>query len=164
MSGLQLPYLHWRLYYYWQCLDAKTNMVDSPCVPSRPPFFIGVILRFFPLRAELFPPDGLLLPQGRQCSVKFVTPLWACVLQGGVHGIDGFLPGNVSAVYLRDFGVGAYLIVADALFLIILPVAGGHGGGVISTKAADIHIDGATTCTGYVARGIAGKDAASDIM
>ena len=94
----------------------------------------------------------LLLPQGGQCSGEFVTPLWTCVLQGGVHGIDGFLPGNVSAVYLRDFGVGAYLIVADALFLIILPVAGGHGGGVISTKAADIHIDGATTCTGYVAR------------
>ena len=32
-------------------------MVDSPCVPSRPPFFIGVILRFFPLRADGFITD-----------------------------------------------------------------------------------------------------------
>ena len=36
---------------------------------------VGLLLWFFPLRAELFPPDGLLLPQGGQCSLKFVTPL-----------------------------------------------------------------------------------------
>lgn len=63
------------------------------------PFFIGVILqlsflkvRFLakpidasimgllayeivPFRAELFPPDGLLFLQCRQCSGEFVTPL-----------------------------------------------------------------------------------------
>ena len=71
--------------------------------------------------------NSLLLPQGRQCSFKFVTPLWACVLQGGVHGINGFLPGNASAVHLRGFG--DFVIVADTLFMIVLPIAGGHGGG-----------------------------------
>ena len=53
------------------------------------------------------------------------------------------------------------LIAAEALFLIVLPVAGGHGGVVISKQAADMHIAGAATLTIYVARGIAGKDAAS---
>ena len=105
--------------------------------------------------------NGLQLPQGRQCSVKFVTPLWACGLQGGVHGINGFLPGNVSAVHLRGFG--DFVIVADTLSMIVLPIAGGHGGVVISQKAADMHIASATTRTGYVARGIAGKDAASSV-
>ena len=53
-------------------------------------------------------------------------------------------------------------IVADALFLIVLPIAGGHGGVVISQKAADTYFASVTTRTGYVARGIAGKeDAAS---
>ena len=68
-------------------------------------------------------------------------------------GINGFLPGNVSAVHLRGFG--AFLIVADTLFMIVLPIAGGHGGIVISQKAADMYIASATTCTGYVANGIA---------
>ena len=45
--------------------------------------------------------------------------------------------------------------------MIVLPIAGGHGGVVISQKAADMHIASATTRTGYVARGIAGKEAAS---
>ena len=45
--------------------------------------------------------------------------------------------------------------------MIVLPIAGGHGGVVSSQKAADMHIASATTRTGYVARGIAGKDAAS---
>lgn len=76
-------------------------MVDSPCVPSRPPFFIGVILRLsflkvrflakpidasimgllayeiVPFRAELFPPDGsLFLLQGGQAVAvfEFVLP------------------------------------------------------------------------------------------
>ena len=57
-------------------LMPKSNLYGGFSVCSiTSSFFIGVILRFFPLRAELFPPDGLLLPQGRQCSVKFVTPL-----------------------------------------------------------------------------------------
>ena len=97
--------------------------------------------------------NGLLLPQGRQCSFKFVTPLWACVLQGGVHGINGILPGNASAVHLRGFGDDVFFIVDDALFMIVLPIAGGHGGVVISQKAADMYFAGATTRTGYVARG-----------
>ena len=54
-------------------------------------------------------------------------------------------------------------IVADALFMIVFPIAGGHGGVVISQKAADMYIASATTCTCYVARGIAGKDAASSV-
>ena len=29
---------------------------------------------YFPFRAELFPPDGLLFLQGRQCSGEFVLP------------------------------------------------------------------------------------------
>ena len=45
--------------------------------------------------------------------------------------------------------------------MIVLPIAGGHGGVVSSQKAADMHIASATTRTGYVARGISGKDAAS---
>ena len=45
--------------------------------------------------------------------------------------------------------------------MIVLPIAGSHGGVVISQKAADMHIASATTRTGYVARGIAGKEAAS---
>ena len=104
---------------------------------------------------------GLLLPQGRQCSVKFVTPHRACVLQSGVHVINGILPGDGRAVHLRSFGGGAMLIAAEALFLIVLPVAGGHGGVVISQQAADMHIAGAATLTIYVANGIAGKDAVS---
>ena len=47
--------------------------------------------------------------------------------------------------------------------MIVLPIAGGHGGVVISQKAADMYIASATTRTGYVARGIAGKDAASSV-
>ena len=39
------------------------------------PFFIVVILRLYSVAGVTFPPDGLLLPQGRQCSFKFVTPL-----------------------------------------------------------------------------------------
>ena len=42
--------------------------VDSPCVPSRPPFFIGVILRLssvsggtFPVRRFIFPPMSAAL-------------------------------------------------------------------------------------------------------
>ena len=64
-------------------------------------------------------------------------------LQGGVHGITGILPGNVSAVHLRD--IGASPIVADTLFMIVLPIAGGHGNVVISQKAADMYIASATT-------------------
>ena len=45
--------------------------------------------------------------------------------------------------------------------MIVLPIAGGHGNVVISQKAADMHIASATTRTGYVARGIAGKEAYS---
>jgi hypothetical protein len=45
--------------------------------------------------------------------------------------------------------------------MIVLPLAGGHGGIVISQKAADMYIASATTRTGYVARGIAGKEAAA---
>ena len=52
-------------------------------------------------------------------------------------------------------------IVADALFMIVLPIAGSHGGVVISQKAADMYFASATTRTSYVARGIAGKEAAS---
>ena len=55
------------------------------------------------------------------------------------------------------------LIAADTLFLIVLPVAGGHDGVVISKQAADMHIAGAATLTIYVANGIAGKDAASSV-
>ena len=36
-------------------LDAKTNMVDSPCVPSRPPFFIGIILQLMFVAGGTFP-------------------------------------------------------------------------------------------------------------
>ena len=67
----------------------------------------------------------------------------------------------VSAVHLRGFGDDAFLIVADALFLIILPIAGDRGGIFISKQAADMHIASAATLTIYVARGIAGKDAVS---
>ena len=45
--------------------------------------------------------------------------------------------------------------------MIVLPIAGGHGNVVISQKAADMYIASATTRTGYVARGIAGKEAYS---
>ena len=45
--------------------------------------------------------------------------------------------------------------------MIVLPIAGGHGSVVISQKAADMYIASATTRTGYVARGIAGKEADS---
>ena len=55
-------------------------------------------------------------------------------------------------------------IVADALFMIVLPIAGGHGGIVISQKADDMYFAGATTRTGYVARGIAGKEADSCVQ
>ena len=55
------------------------------------------------------------------------------------------------------------VFISHALFMIVLPIAGGHGGVVISQKAADMYIAGATTRTGYVARGIAGKDAASSV-
>ena len=47
--------------------------------------------------------------------------------------------------------------------MIVLPIAGGQVGVVISQKAADMHIAGATTCTGYVARGIAGTNAVSSV-
>ena len=59
------------------------------------------------------------------------------------------------AVHLRDFG--ALPIVADTLFMIVLPIAGGHGNVVISKKAADMYIATATTRTGYVARGMLGR-------
>ena len=47
--------------------------------------------------------------------------------------------------------------------MIVLPIAGGHGGVVISQKTADMYIASATTRTGYVARGIAGKEAVSSV-
>ena len=47
--------------------------------------------------------------------------------------------------------------------MVVLPIAGGHGGVVISQKAADMYFASATSCTGYVARGLAGKDAASSV-
>ena len=62
------------------------------------------------------------------------------------------------------FGVGAYLIVADALFpYYSSQLAGGHGGGVISTKPPIYTLTVLLPVTGYVARGIAGKDAASSV-
>ena len=71
--------------------------------------------------------------------------------------INGVLPGYAGAVHLRGFGASP--MVADTLCMIVLPRAGGHGSVVISQKAADMHIASATTRTGYVARGIAGKEA-----
>ena len=50
------------------------------------------------------------------------------------------------------------LIAVEALFLIVLPVAGGHDGVVISKQAADMYIASVATLTIYVARGIAGKE------
>jgi len=55
------------------------------------------------------------------------------------------------------------LIAVEALFLIVLPVAGGHDGVVISKQAADMYIASVATLTIYVARGIAGKDGASSV-
>ena len=39
------PYWFWHQGIVNNNIDSSVNMVDSPCVPSRPPFFIGVILR-----------------------------------------------------------------------------------------------------------------------
>jgi len=36
---------------------------------------LGLYFGYFPFRAELFPPDGSLFLQCRQCSGEFVTPL-----------------------------------------------------------------------------------------
>ena len=80
-------------------------------------FFFLLYFGYFPLRAELFPPDGLLfLLQGRQAVAVFEFVLPAFTAQGGVHGINGVLPGNGCAVYLRG---SAVVIVGEAA-----PVAG----------------------------------------
>ena len=50
-------------------------MVDSPCVPSRPPFYWGYTSVNVRCGRNISARNGLLLPQGRQCSFKFVTPL-----------------------------------------------------------------------------------------
>ena len=54
---------------------ALRDEVDYPYFPSRPPFFFGLYFGYFPFRAELFPPDGLLFLQCWQCSGEFVLPL-----------------------------------------------------------------------------------------
>ena len=80
---------------------------------------------YFPLRAELFPPDGsLFLLQGRPATAVFEFVLPAFTAQGGVHLCNGILP-----VAVRHFGGfdggAASLIVADACVGIASPVAGG---------------------------------------
>ena len=67
-------------------------MVDSPCVPSRPPFFIGVILRFFPLRAELFRPQRLTassdsVNKGTDIRFGFTNIGFIADVSNGVDGI-----------------------------------------------------------------------------
>ena len=65
-------------------------------------FFLGLYFGYFPLRAELFPPDGLLfLLQGRHAVVVFEFVLLAFTAQGGVLGINGRLSGSGCSVYLR---------------------------------------------------------------
>ena len=51
---------------------------------------LGLYFGYFPLRAELFPPDGLLFfLQGRQAVAVFEFVLPAFTAQGGVHLCNG---------------------------------------------------------------------------
>lgn len=55
--------------------------------------YTSVIFCYLLLRAELFPPDGLLFfLQGRQAVSVFEFVLPAFTAQGGVHGGDDSLP------------------------------------------------------------------------
>lgn len=108
--------------------------------------YTSVIFRFGRNRN---PARRFTIFQGRQFSSEFVLP--AFTAQGGVHGGDGRLPGDVRAVHLRG---SAVVIVGEAA-----PVAGGQGSvKVLSRYAA--YMDGAASGTTDVTRGIAGNDGA----
>lgn len=116
------------------------------------PSLLGLYFGYLPLRAELFPPDGLLFLQGGKCSGEFVTPLRACALQGGVHLCNGIPP--ITVRHLLGPAGGACLFVADACVGIASPVAGGHGSASVDSRYA-AYIDGAASRTAHAARGIA---------